>query len=84
MHILPLNNSSALQINFILGIILAGDMNGWFMERYVNIFMNGALLDYVDNVNYAGVINLGRCYTYDEVQSMGIIHISLVSKQRLI
>ena len=56
MHIL-LNTDTSLQINPNLGIVLAGDMEGWFMERYVNIFMNGVILDYVDNVSYAGIVS---------------------------
>lgn len=75
IRVLPLNNKKALQVNPNLGIILAGNMEGWFMERYINIFMNGVILDYVDNVNYAGVINNQRCYTYDEVSSIGIVDI---------
>lgn len=54
MHVLPIDQSDALQINPLNGIILAHDMEGWFMERYINIFMNGTIVDYVDNVNYAG------------------------------
>ena len=75
MHILPINNSRALQLNPNLGIILASDMEGWFLERFINIFMNGTTLDYVDNVNYAGVIGGQRCYSYEEVQEYGIINI---------
>ena len=61
MHILPIRNVSALQINPFLSVILTNDMEGWFMERYVNIFMNGAILGYVDDVNYAGVVHSERC-----------------------
>lgn len=75
MHILPIRNVSALQINPFLSVILTNDMEGWFMERYVNIFMNGAILGYVDDVNYAGVVHSERCYVYDEVQSSGIVDI---------
>lgn len=73
MKILPLNTTSALQINPNLGIILTTDMMGWFYERYVNIFITGTTIDYVDNVNYAGLINVHRYYQYDEIISNGII-----------
>lgn len=75
MNILPINNGNALQLNPNLGIILASDMEGWFYERYINIFMNGHVVDYVDNVNYAGVVGGQNCYSYDEVQQKGIIDI---------
>lgn len=75
MHVLPIDQSDALQINPLNGIILAHDMEGWFMERYINIFMNGTIVDYVDNVNYAGIIDSGRCYSYDDIKAEGIIDI---------
>lgn len=75
MNVLPLNTSKAIQINPNLGIILTQDMEGWFLERYVNIFMIGSIIDYVDNVNYNSMILHRRCYPNNEVQSMGIINI---------
>ena len=75
MHILPLKKTSAIQINPNLGIILTADMEGWFLERYVNIFMNSTIIDYIDNVNYSGALVSHRIYNYDEVQSIGIINI---------
>ena len=75
MKILPLNTSAAIQINPNLGIILTKDMEGWFLERYVNIFMIGTIIDYVDNVNYNSMILHRRCYSNNEVQTKGIISI---------
>lgn len=75
MKVLPLNTSKAIQINPNLGIILTQDMEGWFFERFINIFMIGSIIDYVDNVNYNSMILHRRCYPYNEVQSMGIINI---------
>ena len=75
MNILPLNDTNALQINPNLGIILANGMEGWFLERYINIFMNGNVVDYIDNVNYSGIIHCERIYTNQEVQLLGIINI---------
>lgn len=79
MKKLPLNTTSALQINPNLGIILSADMMGWFYERYVNIFMNGTTIDYVDNVNYAGLIAVQRHYRYDDIIASGII--SIIKKE---
>ena len=75
MKILPLNTSTAIQINPNLGIILTRDMKGWFLERYVNIFMIGTIIDYVDNVNYNSMILHRRCYPHTEIHSQGIINI---------
>lgn len=75
MYSLPIDNTEAIQINPNLGIILTGCMEGWFMERYVNIFMNGTIIDYVDNVNYSGAVVSVQIYTYDEIRSSGIIKI---------
>lgn len=72
---LALNKTDAIQINPNLGIILTHDMKGWFLERYVNIFMNGVVVDYVDNVNYAGLINCYRNYTYNEIRTVDIINV---------
>ena len=79
MKKLPLNTTNALQINPNLGIILSADMTGWFYERYVNIFMNGTTIDYVDNVNYSGLIAVQRHYRYDEIVANGII--SIIEKE---
>lgn len=73
MKILPLVTTSALQINPNLGMILTADMMGWFYERYVNIFMNGTTIDYVDNVNYGGLIVIQRHYQYEDVLLNGVI-----------
>lgn len=75
MKVLPFDISKAIQINPNLGIILTQDMEGWFLERYVNIFMIGTIIDYVDNVNYNSMILHRRCYPHDEVRSTGIINI---------
>ena len=79
MRILPIDKTKALQINPNLGIILSADMTGWFYERYVNIFMNGTTIDYVDNVNYSGLIAVQRHYRYDEIVANGII--SIIEKE---
>ena len=75
MRILPIDKTKALQINPNLGIILTADMRGWFYERYVNIFMNGTTIDYIDNVSYAGCYSEQRHYTFGEVAVCGIVNI---------
>ena len=75
MKILPLNTSKALQINPNLGIILTANMTGWFFERYVNIFMVGTTVDYIDNVNYNATLLHRRRYSYKEINSLGVVNV---------
>lgn len=74
-----INNSDAMQINPNLAIILAHNMDGWFFERYLNIFMYHNIVDYVDNVNYAGLIKQYREYSYDEIIRKGLF--ALIEKE---
>lgn len=75
MRLLKICNTDAIQINPNLGIILTGDMEGWFHEKYINIFMNGTIIDYVDNVNYSGAIIQQHVYSYEEIKQYGIIDV---------
>lgn len=68
MTTLPYKKCSAMQINPYLGIILSSNMEGWFMERYVNLFMIGSIIDYIDNVNYHGLIIEKRIYSFDDIK----------------
>ncbi len=72
---IKIDTSKAIQINPNLGVILAHDMIPWFYERYVNIFMYHNMVDYVDNVNYSGLIGHNRSYSYEETISHDIINI---------
>lgn len=75
MKVLPFRNTDAIQLNPYLGIILTTDMTGWFTERFVNLFMIGSTIDYTDNVNYSGIINHQRSYSFDETREIGVIQI---------
>lgn len=75
MKLLPFKNTDAIQLNPYLGIILTADMHGWFFEHFINLFMIGSIIDYTDNVNYSGIINHQRTYSFKETQKNGTIRI---------
>lgn len=64
---IPITNHPGVQINPNLAVILANNMMGWYYERYVNIFMDETHIDYVDNVNYEGVVTKIRVFPYTEI-----------------
>lgn len=72
---IEISKNEAMQINPNLAVILAHNMDGWFYERYVNIFMYQNIVDYIDNVNYAGLIKQYKEYSYDAALQKGIIKI---------
>lgn len=64
-----------MQINPTLAFLME-NMEGWYYERYVNILMYRSLIDYVDNVNYSGLIGINRSYSFDEIKKQGFLNIA--------
>lgn len=66
--ILPMYDGIDIQINPLISIIMTRNMEGWLYERYVNLFMDERIVDYVDNVNYSGVISFFQKHDYDHAK----------------
>lgn len=72
--IMPINTSKETYINFNLCMILSDEkMKAWFYERFVNILMYDNIIDFVDNVNYSGIITQVKSYSWDEINQLNTI-----------
>lgn len=73
MKILPINTDPETHINFYLSMILTNEnMRAWFYERYINLVMYEDIIDFIDNINYSGIIGHVRSYSWDEGKQRGI------------
>lgn len=75
MKDINISKSDAIQINPLLSFIIPNNMEGWYYERYVNLFMNDGIIDYVDNVNYGGLINAVSQYDLYTAKKVGVLSI---------
>lgn len=73
MKILPINTDPETHINFYLSMILTNEnMRAWFYERYYNLVMYEDIIDFIDNINYSGIIGHVRSYSWDEWESSAV------------
>ncbi len=67
----PINTNRETSINFYLSMILSDEqMYSWFYERFINIVICNDIVDFVDNINYEGIISHLRSYSLEEMRQI--------------
>ncbi|MBS5843458.1 MAG: hypothetical protein KIC77_08255 [Clostridiales bacterium] len=66
-----INTNKETYINFYLSMILSDEqLYGWFFERFINIVICEGKVDFIDNINYVGIISHSRSYSLEEMRQI--------------
>lgn len=66
-----INTNQETYINFYLSMILCDEKQyGWFYERFINIAICNGIIDFVDNINYEGIISHSRSFSLEEMRQI--------------
>lgn len=71
-----INTNQETYINFYLSMILCDEKQyGWFYERFINIAICNGIIDFVDNINYEGIISHSRSFSLEEMRQIKLYDI---------